>query len=574
MDNQLKPCPFCGSRNISEGEVLSTNPNGAASTQSMCRECGALGPEAHLRDGEVDFGDEKATTAWNTRAALPSDSAGAPLTDVQRAAIQAAVDTASRVLRAGGDGGDELSDAGLRRELKESRDMLRDMLADPVAPAAPFDMLAHLARQREFSERTFGPGARTKGVCDHIRKELVEIESNPADLTEWIDVVILALDGAWRAGGSPQQIIDAIVAKQTKNEGRTWPDWRTVDPNKAIEHDRSHDTCAQCEGKGTVLFREPEDAWDMACGMCDGTGRAARTPTVAADAAAPISQGSTVDVDAETVKMVDEEFWNLIDTKVAQPDDNDVACSSCGLTMAESRTLFALKAQPDDRAALPAGWKLVRVNQHFDALIEALEHAESKGYLPDALKEEWASFACDENVAQPDERAAAPQAALTDEQLAGLAYRNCSKYGDNPKREYRSYTFGVRALRNFADSLLATPPTERMSDAMRDVIAERGRQVSGEGFTPTRDDSYADGQLAQAGAAYAIAVADHTNHIINSGAAFYTRSPDIWPWSEKWWKPTNPRRALVKAAALILAEIERIDRAARKAEIERSGEKS
>src|SRR5690606_4673333 len=39
-----------------------------------------------------------------------------------------------------------------------------------------FDMIAHLARQREFSERAFGPGPRTKGVIDHIRKELAEIE--------------------------------------------------------------------------------------------------------------------------------------------------------------------------------------------------------------------------------------------------------------------------------------------------------------------------------------------------------------------------------------------------------------
>jgi hypothetical protein len=98
---------------------------------------------------------------------------------------------------------------------------------------------AHLARQRAFSERTFGPGARTKGVVDHIRKELREIEADPTDLGEWVDVVILALDGAWRAGHKPQRIIDAIVAKQTRNEARTWPDWRTADPNRAIEHDRT-----------------------------------------------------------------------------------------------------------------------------------------------------------------------------------------------------------------------------------------------------------------------------------------------------------------------------------------------
>lgn len=114
--------------------------------------------------------------------------------------------------------------------------------AESAAPA--FDMLSHLARQREFSERTFGPGPRAKGVVDHIRKELREIEADPSDLSEWADVVILALDGFWRAGASPQQIIDTIVAKQTKNEARVWPDWRTMPTDKAIEHDRSHDAPA------------------------------------------------------------------------------------------------------------------------------------------------------------------------------------------------------------------------------------------------------------------------------------------------------------------------------------------
>ena len=97
---------------------------------------------------------------------------------------------------------------------------------------------AHIERQREWSERTFGPGSRSAGVVDHIRRELVEIEADPSDLGEWVDVVILALDGAWRAGHDPQTIIDAIVAKQTRNEQRTWPDWRTMPTDRAIEHVR------------------------------------------------------------------------------------------------------------------------------------------------------------------------------------------------------------------------------------------------------------------------------------------------------------------------------------------------
>lgn len=120
-------------------------------------------------------------------------------------------------------------------------DKLNAVCAFAQASQQTFDFAAHLQRQRDWSERTFGPGPRTKGVIDHIRKELREIEFAPSDLTEWIDVVILALDGAWRAGGSPVQIIGTIVAKQTKNEDRAWPDWRTADPEKAIEHDRSMD---------------------------------------------------------------------------------------------------------------------------------------------------------------------------------------------------------------------------------------------------------------------------------------------------------------------------------------------
>ncbi|MEW6166032.1 MAG: dATP/dGTP pyrophosphohydrolase domain-containing protein [Pseudomonadota bacterium] len=107
---------------------------------------------------------------------------------------------------------------------------------DNTLHAGQLDLVAHLHRQRAFSMRTFGPGARTDGVVDHIRKELIEIEGKPDDVTEWIDVVLLALDGAWRAGHSPEAIAAALLAKQEKNERRMWPDWRTAEPGKAIQH--------------------------------------------------------------------------------------------------------------------------------------------------------------------------------------------------------------------------------------------------------------------------------------------------------------------------------------------------
>lgn len=101
-----------------------------------------------------------------------------------------------------------------------------------------FDLVAHLHRQRAFSQRTFGPGPRTGGVIAHIRKELTEIEADPGDLMEWIDAAMLALDGAWRAGHSPAAIALALATKLTRNELRTWPDWRTAAPGQPIEHIR------------------------------------------------------------------------------------------------------------------------------------------------------------------------------------------------------------------------------------------------------------------------------------------------------------------------------------------------
>jgi hypothetical protein len=150
-----------------------------------------------------------------------------------------------------------------------------------------FDFAAHLAHQAEWSAKTFGPGDRTLGVSDHIRKELQEIASAAPGLDrqrEWIDVVILALDGAWRSGMSPLDIINGILAKQARNEARTWQDWRTADPDKAIEHDRAADFCEW----------KPWDHGDGGYyGMCSGIARVTKRPgTTCRDCRKPIKFGS------------------------------------------------------------------------------------------------------------------------------------------------------------------------------------------------------------------------------------------------------------------------------------------
>jgi hypothetical protein len=105
-----------------------------------------------------------------------------------------------------------------------------------------------------------------------------------------------------------------------------------------------------------------------------------------------------------------------------------------------------------------------------------------------------------------------------------------------------------------------TPPAPPTSAAL-DVLAERARQISAEGWVPEHDDEHSGGQLALAAACYAspvrIFIADE-----RVGRAYekFTTYRDAWPWTDEWWKPKDRRRDLVRAAALILAEIERLDR--------------
>ena len=92
--------------------------------------------------------------------------------------------------------------------------------------------------------------------------------------------------------------------------------------------------------------------------------------------------------------------------------------------------------------------------------------------------------------------------------------------------------------------------------AARDIVAERVRQVVKEGWLPEHDDQHAVGELAAAAACYC-----HPEPCMDD-----TRGvPFSWPWVRRWWKPTDRRRDLVKAGALILAEIERLDRIEREA---------
>ncbi len=114
-----------------------------------------------------------------------------------------------------------------------------------------------------------------------------------------------------------------------------------------------------------------------------------------------------------------------------------------------------------------------------------------------------------------------------------------------------------------ADEITVADYMDAMAgQAARDIVAERVRQVVKEGWLPSHDDQHAFGELAKAAGCYAwiAGLSDELRLILDA-------PPPIWPsnWGSDWWKPTDRRRDLVKAGALILAEIERLDRIQREA---------
>lgn len=108
--------------------------------------------------------------------------------------------------------------------------------------------------------------------------------------------------------------------------------------------------------------------------------------------------------------------------------------------------------------------------------------------------------------------------------------------------------------------------------ALHDVMAERHRQMMAEGWTAKHDDEHDKGEMARAAGCYAIIAGscqgwplDSYKYVAPPATVENGDGIDIfWPWSPKWWKPKSPRRDLVRAAALLLAEIERMDRAVSK----------
>ena len=92
-----------------------------------------------------------------------------------------------------------------------------------------------------WSDETFGLNDETKGpnfetLCLHIEKELAEVRDKPQDLSEWVDIILLAMDGYYRYGGRDLGV--DLDRKHYLNQCRKWPDPATREPGTPTEHIR------------------------------------------------------------------------------------------------------------------------------------------------------------------------------------------------------------------------------------------------------------------------------------------------------------------------------------------------
>lgn len=104
----------------------------------------------------------------------------------------------------------------------------------------------------------------------------------------------------------------------------------------------------------------------------------------------------------------------------------------------------------------------------------------------------------------------------------------------------------------------------RMSDCIREVTLERRRQIEALHYDTTHDDRHPGGELVRAAICYAsvsaMVAAFRNGEARAADDTSKIAVPINWPFEPTYWRPRTMRRNLIKAAALIIAEIERIDR--------------
>ncbi len=98
-----------------------------------------------------------------------------------------------------------------------------------------------------------------------------------------------------------------------------------------------------------------------------------------------------------------------------------------------------------------------------------------------------------------------------------------------------------------------------MKTGIQLIEQERLRQITQEGWTAEHDDRHTSGELSMAAMCYAAYVGNTLHPDTQGDGDWDIKPPEWWPWDGSWWKPKlDPVDNLVKAGALIAAEIDRL----------------
>lgn len=205
---------------------------------------------------------------------------------------------------------------------------------------------------------------------------------------------------------------------------------------------------------------------------------------------------------------------------------------------------------------------------------ELLGFEDGEGNSLDAAVNALCDLALSAQTARQAERERANEVLRIGAMMSNLCFnwsQNTDRFTDKERESMESMQKQWDAAAAAIRSLPPSAPQDEMvrvpSKAARDVIAERVRQIEKEGYAAAHDDSHVDREIARAALAY---VAHYIERAwiaeeLAKGNAFDSRyeedGTDNWPWDEGW-NPKTPRLDLVRGGALLIAEIERIDRAA------------
>lgn len=161
-------------------------------------------------------------------------------------------------------------------------------------------------------------------------------------------------------------------------------------------------------------------------------------------------------------------------------------------------------------------------------------------------------------------------------------WQSLERLDDWPNHNKEYMTYGAYRKKYNLDSS-DVKVTQRLFDSSTHkminlILEERERQITKEGYSAAHDDSYFLEELARAASSYCIAGAaraSHGNYCIRS-AQFHFKvdrmgldisvdldkiAERVWPFDKKYYKPKSHKENLIRAAAFIVAELERLERA-------------